>query len=137
MECTFCDIVKEGNREKIVYEDEETALFPPLEEDILAEGHLILVPKDHFRNLFDIPPEELNSVIQTARKIAGELKEKFEGINILHASGRAAQQSVNHFHLHLVPRKEDDGYNMWPESGYEEGSYEETYLKIEEILTGS
>jgi len=131
----FCKIIEEGKEEKILYENEDAVVFAPLESGILSKGHLLVVPKEHNENIFDIPQSDLNSVIETAKTVSQRLEEdSFEGVNLLHASGKAAQQSVNHFHIHLVPREESDERDMWPESDYEESSYRERYRKIKEII---
>lgn len=135
-DCIFCKIIEEGKEEKILYETEDTAVFAPLESGILSKGHLLVVPKEHHENILDISQSSLDSVMETAKTVSRRLNEgSFDGFNILHASGKAAQQSVNHFHIHLVPREKSDGRDMWPNSDYQENSYEENYEKIR-ILIG-
>lgn len=134
-DCVFCKIIEEGKEEKILYENEDAVVFAPLESGILSKGHLLVVPKEHHENIFDIPQSCLDSVMETVKTISQRLeKDGFEGVNLLNASGKAAQQSVDHFHIHLVPRKESDERDMWPESDYEENSYRERYRKIKEII---
>lgn len=133
-ECIFCKIIEQKDGE-IVFENDDVIAFAPLERDVVAEGHLLVVPKNHYENIFDIPAKELSKVSKTAKEISEILKEKetLDAVNIMHASGKEAQQSVNHFHLHLIPRT-DDGLDLWPETEYEEENYSENYGKIREIL---
>lgn len=134
-DCIFCKIIEEGKEDKILYETGNTAVFAPLESGILSKGHLLVVPKEHHENILDISQSSLNSMMETAKTISQRLEEdSFEGVNLLHASGKAAQQSINHFHIHLVPREESDKRDMWPESDYKENSYRERYRKIKEII---
>ena len=74
----------------------------------------------------------LKQTIIVAKKVALILKQKLklEGINILHASKKVAQQSIFHFHLHLIPRYKKDALDTWPKSNYKEESLEEIYKKI-------
>ena len=90
--------------------------------------------KNHFENIFDIPESELKEIIDTSKKISILLKNKLnaDGINILHASGKEAQQSVFHFHIHIVPRYKNDKLDTWPKSDYNELNFEEIIKKIKQ-----
>lgn len=133
-ECIFCKL-SENKDAEIVYEDTDVMAFAPLKNSVLAEGHVLVIPREHHENLFEIPEDVLCSLMSSAKEIAERLESSGEctGVNILHASGESAQQSVSHFHLHLVPRKED-GLDLWPETGYREGNYEEVYNRLKEEL---
>src|SRR3989344_7693685 len=98
----------------------------------ISRGHSLIIPKKHFKNIFDIDDKELKDIIITTKKISKLLKDKLnaDGVNILHASGKSAQQSVFHFHLHLVPRYKNDRLDTWPKSNYQEKSLKEVYQKI-------
>ena len=135
-ECVFCKIVGENDPDKIIYQDETVAVFPPLKSGILAEGHLLVIPKEHHKDIFEIPEGTLTNLTAAAKKIADELKQNSDitGMNILHASGKSAQQSVNHFHLHLVPRRDSDGLDLWPDTDYKEENFSENYSKIKKAL---
>ena len=121
-ECIFCKIVEGKLPSHKLYENENVLAFAPLKEHIISKGHMIIVPKKHYINIYDIPEHELNNIIKSVKIIAQTLKEKYNapGINILHASGKVAQQSCFHFHIHLIPRYKDDGLDIWPETGYKE-----------------
>jgi histidine triad (HIT) family protein len=135
-DCVFCKIVEGQVPSGRVYEDEHVAAFAPLEKDLLSKGHLLVVPKKHFENLYDITLDELTFIMRAVKLISKKLKESYgaEGVNLLHASGKAAQQSVFHFHLHLVPRYKDDGLDVWPKTGYVEKEAAEAYKNIKELL---
>lgn len=114
MSCVFCDICKEDAPAKVVYQDERISCFLPIDMEVY--GHLLIVPNKHYENLFEIPEEDLSYIIKFAKKISMHLKEKLgaTGVNILHASGKSAQQSVFHFHIHVFPRFDNDGLDTWP-----------------------
>ncbi|MGV8169197.1 MAG: HIT family protein [Candidatus Nanoarchaeia archaeon] len=120
--CIFCEIIRGKIPAAIIAENEGALCF--LDVNPIAKGHCLIIPKKHFSDAFDIPEKDLNEVMQLAKKVAKTMKTKLgaEGVNILHASGKAAQQSVFHFHIHLVPRYEKDGLNTWPKSKYKEKS---------------
>ena len=127
--CIFCKIINEKEALKI-YEDEKTVCL--LDINPISYGHCLIIPKKHFKNIFDISEEYLREVISTSKKVSKLIKQKLNatGVNILHASGKSAQQSVFHFHLHLVPRYKNDGLDTWPKSDYKEKSLKEVYQKI-------
>lgn len=128
-DCTFCQIIN-GKEALKIYENEKTVCL--LDINPISRGHCLIIPKKHFKNISDISEEYLRDVISTSKKVTKLLKQKLNvtGVNILHASGKSAQQSVFHFHLHLVPRYKDDGLDTWPKSNYKEKSLEEVYQKI-------
>jgi len=97
----------------VVFEDDDTLAFLP--QRLEAKGHCLVIPKEHVVNIFDIPDEVLGKVMVAAKRVAGMVREKLgaAGVNILHASGKEAQQSVFHFHVHVIPRWEDDGIDAW------------------------
>jgi len=112
-QCVFCAIVAGLVPASIRYETSDVIAFDPL--DPVAAGHVVVIPKCHFENLFDISSQALSAVMEGAREISCRLAAQPEitGVNMLHASGTGAQQSVPHFHIHLVPRREDDGLDLW------------------------
>lgn len=135
-ECVFCKIIDENDPDKIIYQEETVVVFPPLKSGILAKGHLLVIPKEHHKDIFEIPENALTDLTVTAKKVAEELKlnSDITGMNILHASGKSAQQSINHFHLHLVPRRDSDGLDLWPGTDYKEENFSENYSSIRKAL---
>jgi histidine triad (HIT) family protein len=77
----------------------------------VSENHTLIIPKKHYVNLYDIPESELEQLIVAAKKITFQLQRDHDVqvVNVIHSSGVEAQQSVFHFHLHIVPRKQGDG----------------------------
>jgi histidine triad (HIT) family protein len=111
--CIFCQIIKRQVGAKYVFEDDHVIAFEP--SDPVARGHALVVPKHHRENLVDITIESLNEVISVAKLVAIECMANLgaTGVNLLHASGEDAQQSIDHFHLHVVPRYPNDGLDLW------------------------
>ena len=84
-----------------------------------APGHTLVIPKEHQGELFASGPETSARLIEAVRLISRHYVEDcgYDGVNILNASGTAAQQSVPHLHFHILPRKKGDGLNTWPSLG--------------------
>ncbi len=115
MDCIFCKIVAGEIPSFKVYEDENTLAF--MDINPLSEGHVLLVPKKHFVNLFDADDDALAHVMAAAHKLARAMRSALgiDSLNLVQANGKWAVQSVPHFHLHLIPRREDDGVGLdWP-----------------------
>ncbi len=133
-DCIFCKIVSNKIPSIKLFEDKTSLVIAPKEAE--SKGHMLIISKKHYENIFDIPEEELNKIMSAAKKISNRLKDKWDikGINILHASGKAAQQSVLHFHIHLIPRFENDGVDAWPKFKYEDKNKDEIYREIRGAL---
>lgn len=115
MDCIFCKIVAGEIPCYKVYEDEAALAF--MDINPASAGHLLVLPKTHFVNLFDGDDAALAGVIVAARKVAQAMKTALgiDSLNMVQANGRWALQSVEHFHLHLIPRRENDGVGLeWP-----------------------
>ena len=113
--CIFCEIIAGNIPSRKIYEDEDTLAFLDISGEV--EGHTLVIPKEHYENILDIPSEKLNKVMDSVKKISNHYVDNcgYTGVNILNASGVDAQQSVFHLHFHILPRYEDDGVNSWPE----------------------
>jgi histidine triad (HIT) family protein len=98
---------------KKVYEDESILAFIP--KDPVSQGHTLVAPRDHYESIFNIPKELLEKVIVVAQELSRKYQTELgaTGINILHASGKDAQQSMFHFHMHVVPRYPNDDLDLW------------------------
>ena len=112
--CIFCKIIKKQELARIVYEDKDVICFLPNKIEVF--GHTLIVPKKHYTDLYDIPEELLCKINIIAKKLTLAYKKKINatGVNLMHASGKDGQQSVFHFHSHLLPRFKNDGLNTWP-----------------------
>ena len=124
MDCIFCNIVNGQVPSAKVYENEHVFAF--LDISPVAEGHCLVIPKQHFDNIFDIDEAVLGHIMAAAKKIAVSLKNnlKASAVNVMHANGKEARQEVMHFHLHIVPRVENDGINFH-HHGHQKPSFEE------------
>ena len=112
-DCPFCQIVKRELPAGVTYEDDRVIVFAPIHP--ITAGHILVAPKGHYEGLAEIPVELLSNIMVVAKSLSIVLLEKHgaTGINLLHATGRDAQQSVFHFHVHLVPRYPKDGLDLW------------------------
>ena len=101
--CTFCQIVKKMKEAYIVYEDDEVIAF--LDKYPLFKDHTLVVPKEHYENIFEAPDEVLCKLIKIAKKIAkAQIKTlNADGVRILQNNGRAAKQIIFHVHFHVIP----------------------------------
>ncbi len=113
--CVFCKIIKRELPSRVVYETDDVICFLPKEVEVY--GHTLIVPKKHFADLYDIPEQLLEKLTNASKKLAITYKEKIKatGANLMHASGKDGEQSVFHFHFHLLPRFKDDGLKTWPQ----------------------
>lgn len=111
-ECVFCRIIAGEIPCFRLYEDEQTLAF--MDINPANDGHALVIPKQHSRDLFSVSPEALAAVAATAQRVARavDLAMKPEGLNLVQCNGEAAGQSVLHFHVHVLPRKMDDGLEM-------------------------
>lgn len=107
-DCVFCAIVAGSVPTAKVMEDEATLAFIPLEP--ATEGHTLVVPKHHSRNIFDIAPADLERTILMTKAVALRQRERLAcaGVSLFQANERAGFQTVFHFHLHVVPRYPGD-----------------------------
>jgi len=106
--CIFCAIASGQGSAQIIDSDERTVAF--LDINPATRGHALVIPRAHSRDLLEIGEEDLAASIAAARRLARRMREtiKPDGVNVLNSCGRVAWQTVFHFHLHVVPRYEDD-----------------------------
>src|SRR5512134_3280717 len=118
-DCLFCKIVAGEIPATRVREDERTIAF--MDINPATRGHLLVIPRDHATDLTDVPGEDLAACTAAAQTLSLQLKEKLgaDGVNLLNSCGRAAWQTIFHFHLHVIPRYANDPLRLpWlPEPG--------------------
>ncbi len=107
-DCIFCAIAEGEIPSFKIYEDDVALAY--LDINPFAEGHTLVIPKEHRTGLLDAGDELLASLIARVRKVAAHLKEALgaDGFNILQNNGAAAGQTVPHIHFHIIPRKNGD-----------------------------
>jgi histidine triad (HIT) family protein len=112
-DCVFCKIINKELPSKIIFENDEFLAFSPI--NMVSNGHTLLIPKKHFKDIFDFETQSFEKLMGIAQKISKDIlrENNATGLNLLQANGKDAQQSVFHFHLHLVPRYKDDGLDLW------------------------
>ncbi|MDD4409617.1 MAG: HIT family protein [Candidatus Pacebacteria bacterium] len=109
--CIFCKIIKGEIPCYKVYENDMVLAF--LDINPVNEGHVLVIPKKHHRDIFEIEEEYLCEVVKTAKKISLKMREYgIDGVNIFQANTEAGEQTVFHYHMHVIPRKKDDGINF-------------------------
>jgi len=115
LDCVFCKI-RDGDIPSMrIYEDDRTLAF--MDINPVNSGHCLIITKTHAPTLWDADPADLQAAITVAQKVAVALRTavKPDGLNMLQANGPAAFQSVPHYHLHLIPRWNNDGKGFdWP-----------------------
>lgn len=110
--CVFCRIVAGTAPSHRVYEDEDAVAF--MDVFPATEGHTLVIPRAHIENLWSIDVDQAGAVMRAAVRVGRLLREALspDGLNILHATGAAAFQTVFHYHLHLIPRYRGDGVRL-------------------------
>ena len=108
-ECVFCQIVEKKIPSQILFENDTNLAF--LDIFPISKGHTIVIPKNHYNNLEDIPVNKLAELFETVKQVSGRIhkKLKIDGYNILQNNFKAAGQIINHFHVHIIPRSREDG----------------------------
>jgi histidine triad (HIT) family protein len=107
-DCLFCKIVAREIPATIVAEDERTIAF--MDINPATRGHALVIPRAHACDVHEIDPEDLKAVAVAAQQLASRALDKLgaAGVNLLNSSGRAAWQTVFHFHMHVIPRYAGD-----------------------------
>lgn len=129
--CIFCKILKNEIPSATVYEDEKFRAI--MDIGPIAKGHVILLAKEHAANLLEADDELLSAALPAAKKVANAIKKTIDcdGINILQNNGEAAGQTVFHLHIHVIPRKNNDGVELPPpQESYADGEAAELARRI-------
>lgn len=110
--CIFCKIANGEISSKTLYEDEKFRVI--LDQGPATKGHALILPKDHYANLYELPEEDAGNVMKLAKKMMTRITDKLgcEGFNLVQNNGDLAGQTVFHFHLHLIPRYRADGQTI-------------------------
>jgi len=134
-DCIFCKIAAQEIPSTKVFEDEKFLAF--MDINPLGRGHCLLIPKAHHQEIFDMPEDLLRDLIAAAQRLAKAVKTGLdaEGMYIWQANGRAAAQLIPHYHMHFLPRWENDNLTIgaWEPTP---GDMEEIQAVAEEIKKG-
>ena len=118
-DCRFCQIIAGGEPSHVVFEDERTLAF--LDNRPLFPGHALLVPRDHYETLGDLPDGLVGPLFANARLLSVAIPKAMRKPGSFVAVNNVVSQSVPHLHVHVVPRKPKDGLRgfFWPRTKYE------------------
>jgi len=131
MNCLFCAIVSGQTDANVVFEDDLTFAF--LDHRPLFPGHCLLVPKEHFETLADLPGELVTPVFQNVQLMAKAVEQALEAEGSFVAMNNRVSQSVPHLHVHIVPRRKGDGLRgfFWPRTKY---SSSEEMTRVQKLI---
>lgn len=127
--CIFCKVANGQIPSKTIYEDEEFRAILDLAP--ATKGHALILPKNHYANLFELPEETAKKAIVLAKKLGVRMVENLhaDGFNLVQNNGEAAGQTVFHFHMHMIPRYKDDNQKINWEPGNSTGEELEAIQK--------
>ncbi len=110
--CIFCKLSNHIFETNIIYEDSDFTVI--LDAAPATKGHALILPKEHYANIYELPEELVGKAFVLAKKLVAELTEKLhcDGFNIVQNNGETAGQTVFHFHIHLIPRYKDDAQKI-------------------------
>ncbi len=126
MKCIFCDIVNKKSPSWTVYQDDDISAF--FDYYPASRGHILIVPNKHYENIFDTPKDILSKIIKLSKRIAMFYKKEMwiSNINIVQSNWIFAGQEVFHYHMHLIPRWENDNVNLhWDHDEDHRDEYDE------------
>lgn len=128
--CIFCKIVSGVIPSTKVYENEHVVAF--LDINPVNIGHSLVIPKEHFENIYEAPEEIMVEMMKAAKKIAVAVKAlPSDGVNVTMNNDAHAGQVIFHAHIHIIPRHKEDGFGTWKgRRGYNEGEKEEIAKRI-------
>jgi len=128
--CIFCKIVAGEIPSHKVYEDGRVLAF--LDIRPVHPGHTLVIPKQHYLNMEEIPAEELAALMAVVKAVGKLLKDKLgiAGYNIGENNDPVAGREVPHLHFHVMPRRAGDGFKLWPQREYGPDEAEEVIKKL-------
>ena len=110
--CIFCELIQGGGEVSICYEDSRALAFMDIQP--VNAGHVLVVPREHYESLLDVPPDLARHLFDVALRLAPIVRRLAgaDGLNVIVNSGAAAGQDVFHYHVHVIPRRADDGFQV-------------------------
>ena len=108
--CIFCELIHGGGEVSICYEDSQALAF--LDIQPVNAGHVLVVPRQHYESLADLPSDLARHLFDVALRLAPIVRRLAgaDGLNVIVNSGASAGQDVFHYHVHVIPRRSDDGF---------------------------
>ena len=142
-ECIFCKIANGEIPSAALFEDENFRVI--LDLGPASRGHALILPKAHYADIYEIPGELAAEAMVLAKKMAVKMTEvlKCDGFNIVQNNGEVAGQTVFHFHMHLIPRYEDDKYwslatkvanNVIHDYGWSQDICQEVFVSLYQLV---
>ena len=134
MDCIFCKIVNGEIPSSKIYENKDVLAF--LDLSPVNKGHTLVIPKQHYETIMDIPDEILKEVIVAAKKVSKSLMKSVNagGVTVSMSNYEIAGQVVPHAHFHVIPRHKGDGLKLWPQGKYSDKEMELFAEKIRKAL---
>lgn len=110
--CTFCDLINGAGEVSVCYEDSDAMAFMDIQP--VNSGHVLVAPRQHYTSLFDVPADLGDHLFRVTMRMASAVRRVTgcEDLNIIVSSGAAAGQDVFHYHVHIIPRREGDGFEV-------------------------
>ncbi len=110
--CIFCKIVDGEIPSRTLYEDDDFKVI--LDVGPASKGHALVIPKEHYADIYELPEDVAAKAFVLAKKMTAKMTDalKADGFNLVQNNGEVAGQTVHHFHLHLIPRYENDGVGL-------------------------
>lgn len=131
MDCIFCKLANGEIPTSTLYEDEDFRVA--LDLGPAAKGHALILPKQHYANIYELPEETAAKAMILAKKMAAVMTDALEadGFNLVQNNGAAAGQTVFHFHMHLIPRYKGDAARFgWTPGKLEDEVRDEVLVKV-------
>ena len=110
--CIFCELIHGGGEVSICYEDSQALAFMDIQP--VNPGHVLVVPRQHYESLADLPADLARHLFDVALRLAPIVRRLAgaDGLNVIVNSGASAGQDVFHYHVHVIPRRTDDGFTV-------------------------
>lgn len=128
-DCAFCEIIAGRRSAHVVLDDGPVLAF--LDNRPLFKGHTLLVPREHYETLPDLPPELVGPFFTEAQRLAQAMEDGLDAAGSFVAMNNRISQSVPHLHTHVVPRNRKDGLRgfFWPRTKYDSDDEARDYVK--------
>ena len=133
-DCIFCKLANGVFETNTLYEDDQFRVI--FDASPATKGHVLIIPKEHYANAFEMPEDLIGDAYKLAKKIATALKEitGCDGINILQNNGEVAGQTVFHFHIHIIPRYEKGEMIQWTPGELDQSVVDDIIDKAKDVL---